>query len=539
MKEGLDLKIEEAWKEALDRWHHPSVPRTITPRTTEEVIALGEIGQALQDELAFMKYPEYQIYLNLERIAEQFKEDPSRGVRAISKHELGHRFCPYDLITSIILRHAIKKEIECKKLPYESEAASNLILNLFTDTCINTSLTRASDEDITWAYQELSKDKKDKKLWKVYAKSMELAWNKKLLPEDTKLTEEEIKSAEEIKELFNGNFFDKTKWKNNAIAYARIISNYLEEEQKDKQTALSNTAGNIPQKLDDKTEQELAKRLAEIGSNGLPTNPQGLKEFKEIMAGFGKGDAKEASISFYDKLSEAYNITFAKKPFGRPRTTPFQPTKWNPSMGAERIDIPYSTQVSGGRLIPGVNTYSWNSKPRTIKCGIEEVVPDLDFYLDSSMSMPDPTETISLPVLTGFVIAKKAHRKGAYLRSTNFSGDKQSTTQEWTRDLRSIYRNLVIYYNGGTRFPTEKLLEGERPKQVIIITDTFLANEQETVKAVKELKTRNKNNKVTIYSLHPIDRADYLRNAGAEVIPGTTTDIFKKAIGKAEEVYTR
>ena len=108
-----------------------------------------------------------------------------------------------------------------------------------------------------------------------------------------------------------------------------------------------------------------------------------------------------------------------------------------------------------------------------------------------------------------------------------------------TRDLDKIYANLVTYYNGGTVFPTDTLLaEGQDPKQVLVITDTFLTNEEEAAKAIKDLRSRNRGNRATIYSLHPVDRADYLRSVGAEVICGTSTDIFKKAIGKANEVYT-
>ena len=35
------------------------------------------------------------------------------------------------------------------------------------------------------------------------------------------------------------------------------------------------------------------------------------------------------------------------------------------------------------------------------------------------------------------------------------------------------------------------------------------------------------------------DHGNYLRGAGAEVIQGTTTDVFKRVIGKADEVYTK
>lgn len=537
----LDIKVDDAWKHGLQNWNSPSVPYVITPRTNEEIQQLGEIGGALKGQLAFMKYPEFQTYINLERIVTQFPADPQRATKAISAHELGHRFCPYDIVTSIILNHAITKALEGQNLPYDSKAAASNILNLFSDMCINTRLTRNGDEDITWMYQELSKDKtKEKsKLWHVYGRSMQLAWNKEILPKGTKMSDAEQKAAQELSGLFQQAYFDKAKWKENSVNYARIISKFLEDEKQDGQGSPDNTpSNNIPKSIDDKIAQELAKRVAQIGSDGLPQNPQGLKEFQEIMAGYGQGDAKQASIHFYDVLSKSYDVMFATQPFGRPRVNPFQPIKWSPSMGADRLDVDYSAQV-GGRIIPGVNTYAWNTRKREAFGGMEEVVPNLDIYLDTSMSMPNPIEQISLPVLAGFVAAKKAHRKGAKIRSTNFSGDKQCTTQEFTRDLPSIFENLVVHYNGGTVFPTATLLAAEDPRQSLIITDTFLGNETETADAVKNIVQRNKSNRVTVYEINPNPRGSYLRSAGAEVIQGTTTDIFKRVIGKANQVYRK
>ncbi|MEK6850577.1 MAG: hypothetical protein AABX85_03305 [Nanoarchaeota archaeon] len=538
-KQTLDIKVDEAWKGALQSWNSPSVPYVIAPKGKEDLANLGEIGQALSGELAFMKYPEFQTYMNLESIANKLPSNPQRGANAIAAHEVGHRFCPYDTVTTIILNNALKKALQGEKLPYSVDSAARNILNLFADTCINTRLTQRGNEDIPWAYQELSKGKKDSKLWRVYAKSMENLWNKEILPKDTKLSKQETDAANEIAGLFGQNYLDKATWKDNSVRYAQIISKFLEEEKKDGENGFDDNCGNnMPKEIDEGTAQELAKRLAQLGSDGLPQNPQGLKEFQEIMAGYGKGDTKHASIQFYEMLSKSYEVTFATKPFGRPRVNPFQPIRWNPSMGVEKLDVNYSTQI-GGKVIPGVNTYAWNTRKRESFGGLEEVVPNLDLYLDTSMSMPNPIETISLPVLAGFVVAKKAHRKGAQIRSTNFSGEGQATTQEFTRDLNAVYENLVIYHNGGTVFPTEKLLEGADPKQVLVISDTFLGNESEAADSITELRKRNKGNKVAIYEIGASKHGDYLRSAGAEVIHGTTTEIFKRAIGKSQEVYSQ
>ena len=538
MEETLEIKTDEAWSNALESWNSPRIPNLIAPKTREELENLGEAAHALRNELAFMKFPEFQIYANLENIAETFQEDRQRGLTAVLKHEQGHRFCPFDIVTMILLEHAAKKSLESIEVPYSIGTAAKYILNLFTDMSINTLLARKNDKDIPWAYQQISKDKKDSKLWRVYGRSMELAWNAEVLPEDAELSKDESDAAQELAGIFERDVLDRDSWRDKIKSYARVIAKFLEDEQKDKSSSLDNIADNIPKTIDDKTAEELAKRLADIGSDGLPKNPSGLKEFREIMAGSEKGDPVQASITFYEMLSRAYEVMFAARPFGRPRTSPFQPEKWQPSMGADRIDIDYSIQL-GGRLIPGVTTYTWNTRKREIHGGFEEVVPNLDLYLDSSGTMPNPVEQISLPVLACFVAAKKANRKGAEIRVTNFSGKNQFDTQEWTRDLDAVFRKLVTYYGGGTVFPSGQLLGEGDPKQVLVVTDTFLFNKEQTVSSVNELLRRNRGNKVTIYALHPLANGEYLRNVGAEIIHGTTPDIFKRVIGKSHEVYAK
>lgn len=545
MTQVLELKTEESWRQAQNKWNDPSIPHLIAPASEEELKGLKETGNSLREELAFMRISDFQIYANIPKIRETFNEDQQRGLNAVLKHETGHRFCPYDLVTSIILRHDAEQKLKEKKCKFDLKASSNLMLNLFTDMCINTTLTRRGEQDIPWAYRQLSKDN-NSGLWKVYAASMELAWNTKLLPEDTKLNEEEKEASRRIAGLFREDFFNKNRWRQNMREYAGIMSNFLEQPEQAKGskgkgagTGMDSISDNIPSSLDEKTSSEIAKRLSEIGTNGLPTNPAGLKEFKDILAGFGKGDPLEASILFYDRLSDAYNVTFAEKPFGRPRENPLQPVKWQPSMGVDRLDVDYSVQV-GGRVIPGVNAYTWNTRRRESHGGFEETTPHLDLYLDSSQSMPNPIETISLPVLAGFVASKKALRKGASVRVTNFSGKGQCETQEWTATKDTLFRKLVRHLNGGTVFPTNALTESSKdPKQILVITDTFIGNEEETIRAIQAVLDRNKGNRVAVYAISPSPATDYLRTAGAEVIRGTTTDIFRSVIGKADEVYRK
>lgn len=603
-KENFEFNVSEAWNQGLKTWHNPLIPAVIPAKNKEEREKLGVAGQVLENEMAFMKYPEYQTYENLENILREFPEDPQRALNAIDKHEVMHRFCPYDLVTSILLNFEISKALK-GKISGDGKQEAKQILNCFTDMNGNTNLVRRGDEDIVWLYENIAKNHlHDSSFGRVYLRSMELAWNKKLLAEEIKLTEKEQNAAKEISEIYSGDYFNKLNWRNNVYQYASILSEFLKEENKQNGKGKDNKEGqgngenssgnsgsgrslidkfkekvfgksdknkqkgnsgkedekkeqekaagkkqekkkiiygpddissNIPEKIDDKLAAEIAKHLAEIGTNGLPTNHAGLKDFKELMAGFGRGDPKKASLEFYKMLAKSYDVIFSTQPFGRPRVNPFQPIKWNPGMPVEKLDADYSYQTSG-KLIPGVTTYAWNSRKREFKGGLEEIVPDLDIYLDSSMSMINPVEEISLAVLAGVVLSNKAHRKGTKIRGINFSGQNQYSATEFTRDLESVLENFMTHYNGGTVLPADKILDGG-PKQVVIITDTYIGNKDETAEAIKELIKKDKRNKVTIYAVSPEIDKDYLQKAGAEVIQDTSVNIFKKAIGKANEVY--
>ena len=531
MKNALEKRIEELWKTALASWYHPAIPDATVAKNAEEIATLDPLtGGALTNNLAFMELRDFRTYANLEKITKVFHEDPERGLKAVFKHEQGHRFCPYDVITMMIMFNSVKKGLEDMSMtPYKKSSlnsSAQLVLNLFADMTVNTTLARKNDKDIVWAYQQIIKGEENSKFWRVYGRSMELAWSKKLLPDAVVLDQDESDAAQSLADLFKEDVLDKRSWKNKSREYARTISKFLEGEQKQGKPCFDDITSNMPQKPGKELLGDIAKRFAK------PNDASGFDEFKDLTAGVGKGDAKYASKAFYEALARAYDVEFTPKPEARTKQSPFQPEKWQPSMGADRLDIDYSTQIAG-KLIPGVTTYTWKHRKRERKNGLEDVIPDVDIYLDGSGSTQNPLEKLSLFALTVFVVARKAHKKGAKIRITIFSGDGQYDTQEWTRDLNAIYEKAIIYYGSGTSFPTHQLLRDTKQKHVIIITDAALDNKEQAAAAVSEVLKRSKSNKVTVYAITIADSADYLKKVGADIIQGTTTDIFRKVIGKS------
>src|SRR3989344_3134524 len=521
--------IDKSIKEAFNFWDHPSIPEPVYKDVYLKNINL----EILEKNFAFMEYPSYQTYLNLEKIASTF-ENTERALNAITKHEFGHRYVPYDAATSVILGHFVVKSLKDKAKDYiMSHEIPDTILNLFADMCINTELVNKGDEDIIYLYRQLTKESCPD-LWKVYIRSMEKAWNVKLFPKEINLKPNLESAAQSISNLFHENVLNKEKWNSKISEFAINIYKFLDYETIALIPLIDPLSTNFPKELNDKLKEDLVKKFRkDIDS----LNIGHMKDLLDIMSE-SKPDynhLKSASIRFYDLASQYYTIRFAKKSFEGAREGKFQPIKWNPSMGADKLDVEYSV-TSGGRIIPSVTTYAWKSKKRKESL-IKENILNLDLYIDSSMSMPNPILEVSLPVLAGFVVSKMANKKGAKVSVTNFS--ENYIAQEPTKNLIDIFEKLVIFQGGGTQFPVYELINEEKkdPRLIMIVTDTFLYNLESTLEAIAKL--RKKGNLVCIYGISEVIYKEEFERAGAQVVHGVTTDIFREMVGKTFEVYER
>ena len=104
---------------------------------------------------------------------------------------------------------------------------------------------------------------------------------------------------------------------------------------------------------------------------------------------------------------------------------------------------------------------------------------DLDLYVDSSGSMPNPQVSTSFPALAGAIIALSALRAGASVQVTLWS-DKRDVmgTTGFVRDADQILHVLTGFFGGGTCFPIHRLRDtyaahgaGQRPAHILMISD--------------------------------------------------------------------
>ena len=82
------------------------------------------------------------------------------------------------------------------------------------------------------------------------------------------------------------------------------------------------------------------------------------------------------------------------------------------------------------------------------------VPTNLDLYLDSSGSMPDPAVRLSPVALAGAILALSALRSGACVQATTWSGPEQiAGTDGFTQDAQEVLAAIVAHFGGSTSFP--------------------------------------------------------------------------------------
>ncbi|WP_394552724.1 VWA domain-containing protein [Agromyces sp. MMS24-JH15] len=215
------------------------------------------------------------------------------------------------------------------------------------------------------------------------------------------------------------------------------------------------------------------------GASGGPATGQG----------YGTADTRGLyDASAVAELVERYRLDAARwvRPFTQRREArpsielPGPAEVWE--VGDDLADLDWPSTMQGGTTpIPGVTTRrrSWiEGDPEPVETAL-----DLDLYIDSSGSMPNPV-TGSPAVLAGTILALSVLRGGGRVRVTSFSGPSQVAGTGWfLRDPKPVIEGLATFFAGGTSFPLDlygaryaqlpQLRDGER-RHVVVLSDEGL-----------------------------------------------------------------
>lgn len=488
------------WPEALALWS-PYL-RLRSPRWC--LTEADEAREGLTGSFAMIRLVDQTVVISVRRIVPELVDFPLE----ILGHEIGHHvLCPADLADNAHLVARIRR-----MLPSVEEHAP-MVANLYADLLINDRLQRARGLDMAGVYRALRTS--GDRLWTFYLRLYEILWS---LPTGSLVAVDARPLVDEKLDLdaFLGARLVRTfagRWLDGAGRFAALCLPYLlesvdaTEAWKVWQDAVGAGAGGFPAGLTEVGEDDeevphpaLDPELNGTGDTGAPADAEGAAEpaddgnrgaagqyrepfeYGEILRASGLAlSDHEIAVRYYRERASGHLIRFpdrAAPVIGD--EIPEGAVPWDVGEPVMAIDWT-ETALRSPVVIPGVTTVQRSWGPND---GVEAArVPlDLDLYVDSSGSMPDPQVSVSYLTLAGAIVALSALRAGARVQATLWSGAHEFTmTDGFVRDEQAVLRILTGFFGGGTAFPIHVLRDTyagrterdarERPAHVLVISD--------------------------------------------------------------------
>ena len=510
---------QDRWSEALGLWSRFTRLRPPTLCTTSAAAR----REGLTGSFAMIRLADQSVVIDLQRIVALGLAD--RPLEVLG-HEIGHHIAaPASVTTSarVIARMRVA-------LPGVEHTAP-MLANLYADLLINDRLQRDRGLGIHELYRAIAAASTSRPgpLWRMYLRTYEILW---ALQGGT-LTDAEPGTPLEPRVEGDAQLCARlvrsyaSQWASGAGRFAALCFGYLEADGDealdpagvwDDATA-AGAGARVPPGLAEPDPEEEAGAIhpaLDPALNGLgrttadPDNGTEVTgppredtsstssagqhrepfEYGEILRALGMDlTGHEVAVRYYRELAQRHLVPFPSRPDPTPgETLPegFEP--WTPGEALADIDW-LQTVLTSPTVIPGVTTVQRVH-------GVDDMAPpapvpvDLDIYIDSSGSMPNPQQRLSYPALAGTVLVLSALRAGARVQATLWSGAQQfQTTDGFTEDRDAILRVVLGHIGGGTAFPLHVLRDtyrqrrdDDRPAHILVVSDdgvTTIFNDDE------------------------------------------------------------
>jgi len=472
-----------AWKDAVRMWSpYVQLRDPLFCETEEQESAAG-----LASSFAMIRLKDFTVVLSLRQI---IRNGLSGFPLEIMAHEAGHHvYCPADLADLGRMIGRIQSAIP----GYTQHAA--MIGNLYGDLLINDRLFREHGLRMDEVYRKI-RDPACDRFWNFYMRTYEILWT---LPEltltgarvETETTGDAILAARIVR-----NF--SRDWIRGAGEYAAVCYRYLlESAEPDSKIGLWMDAtepgdgttipaglaatdrdeaaeGSLPGEL-----QAKGERPAPAGSNSPGSNYREPFQYGQILRAMGIDlSEREIAARYYRERAIPWLIKFPSRDMPQSQE-PFPEglEEWDAGAPFEDLSL-FDSMLKSPVMIPGYTTVrriegtSRGSEP-------EQEPVDLDIYIDSSGSMPDPAVNTSYLTLAGAVICLSALRSGSRVQATLWSGTNQfMMTKGFVRNEKEIMEILTGFFGGSTAFPIHVLRDtyacrrpGSRRVHILVISD--------------------------------------------------------------------
>jgi hypothetical protein len=471
------------WPEALQAWgRFTKVHDPLWCDSTTEARRAGLTGS-----FAMFRLDDRTVVLDLQAARELGLEDFSLEVMA---HEIGHHvLCPADLADHARLLARIRQGLPTL------EHHAPLVANLYADMLINDRLQRSRGLNMAGVYERLAAPDSSP-LWTFYMRIFEILWS---VPSGT-LTCAEIDPGMDGDAQLGAKLARvyATDWQRGAGGFAALCYRYLAEQSEGdvaearRRVCVGVVGDNAPvpgltgADVEPVVHPALDPRVNDFAPEQAPTESPvpGEGQYREpfeygqILRQLGLSISDEdAAARYYRERAAPYLVRFPVR--RRPLSVEPLPeghTAWDIGEPVESVDW-IATALRSPVVVPGITTVQ--RLMGTTEGDDRSTRPvDLDLYVDSSGSMPDPRRSVSYLTLAGAILALSALRVGARVQATLWSGTNEFlVTDGFVRDEEAVLRVLTGYFGGGTAFPLHVLrrtyLEQERaePTHIVVISD--------------------------------------------------------------------
>ncbi|MCD2519020.1 VWA domain-containing protein [Massilia sp. G4R7] len=484
---ALLARWRAAWPAALACWSRYT--RLHEPQLCATTARAAKAG--LEGSFAMIRLADQSVVIDLQAVHERGLHD--YGVEILA-HEIGHHVLAPATATDHFRMLARLRRV----LGTEGDAAP-MVANLYTDLCINDRLQRQAGLRMAEVYRKLARapgSAEPGRVWTLYLRIYEHLWRlprgslgggacEEALDADAWLgarivrvyANEPMVGASRFAALLLPYLvedgLDAFAWHDTGDAAAGCAPGSLHELEDDGPADALHPAWDT--RLTGAEDAEDAPREAVGQGAGQALDPY---EYGEILRAGGTSlSPHEIAMRYYRERALPHLVPFpvrADRKAPDPQMEGVQP--WSIGDPLDEIDWLHSVTISP-RPVPGVTlvrrVYSLESADDHALAPV-----DLDLYVDSSGSMPDPQHRMSWLALAGAIIALSALRTGASVQATLWSGKQQVlATKGFTRDADQVLHVLTGFFGGGTCFPIHRLREtyaaGRRARRthILMISD--------------------------------------------------------------------
>lgn len=489
-----------AWPDALAAWSRFTRLRPPTLCLTE-----GEAkGEGLTMSFAMIRLRDQAVVVSLAEAVESGVEDYAVEVLA---HEIGHH-----VLAPATLTDHVRMIARMRRALPTLEQHAPMVANLYTDLLINDRLQRGADLRMADVYRAIAAhapgDGGGGAVWALYMRIYELLWGLERGSLKGGKTDDRIEGDAWLGARLVRSY--ARDWLDGSGRFAALLLPHLLEDETSARIieklldTRAAAAGSTPDGLVEADPEEAAgaihpaldpslSDLPDDGKPGKTAPPADVQrspshgggqarepfEYGEILRAAGvEITDHEAAVRYYRERALPHLIPFPARP--APSTGDPLPEGLEPWELGDPLDAAdwMESVIQSPHVIPGMTTVQrvWG----TTEARDPARVPlDLDLYVDSSGSMPNPQQLTSFPALAGAILCLSALRAGARVQATLWSGARQFTsTPGFVRDETEILRVLTGYFGGATAFPIHVLRDtyaarppDAHPAHILVISD--------------------------------------------------------------------